>query len=546
MKGIVMLRQINFTVNKFKLKYIITFVLLLLIHITIAMKFSITNDEAYYIAFAKNLQLSYIDCPPLVSYLVWIPVHFNWNNPLYLRIVVILLHCLSSILIALVAKNNSDCQQEENMWFTIYGAYIIPIFGMFGIMILPDAGLIFSLSLMLYVVDRAYNRQKLDYIDAFWLGIGLGIGMLSKFHIFPLGIGMLLGLFLHLVSGWCIDLRKIILLTVIIIGSSLVISAPMWIWNIHNNFASFRFQIQHGFAEANSINLIFFFGFLIASVAYLTPWFTYFLIRYGFCQKIRLYLIIPTNILFLILLSASLKKVVLGHWIGPGFWLLLPYAVTNMLHLGKINLLRLSYYITTSIIAILAILLLLPGNMTNLKRVIKIFSKDMSNVADIFLWNDLNIILQDDRVKNSINKLENDSKSAIHCSFQLPLIATSDWWVTAQLEYLNLPIFDNKKFKIININPQHTSFYLWREKMEEFHDCPLLLITTRGLPDFLPDLLMLPYQKKSPLPEQQLQEQVIQNITDYKNVKIHLVNAVFRDQSTLHTIYNNSIMHPHF
>ena len=86
-----------------------------------------------------------------------------------------------------------------------------------------------------------------------------------------------------------------------------------------------------------------------------------------------------------------------------------------------------------------------------LPSLIKIFSKDMSNVADIFLWNDLNIILQDDRVKTAINKLENDSRNTRNCSFQLPLIATSDWWVTAQLEYLNLPTFDNKKFKIMKI-----------------------------------------------------------------------------------------------
>ena len=48
------------------------------------------NDSYYYWTWSKNLQLSYLDGPPMIAYLLWISTHVFGNNFFAINIVSVL------------------------------------------------------------------------------------------------------------------------------------------------------------------------------------------------------------------------------------------------------------------------------------------------------------------------------------------------------------------------------------------------------------------------------------------------------------------------
>ncbi|MCC2645393.1 MAG: phospholipid carrier-dependent glycosyltransferase, partial [Burkholderiales bacterium] len=280
--------------------------------------------------------MSYVDAPPFVAYLNIVQAKLGIFQPLINRLLVVILHLIATIFLILIVKNNHVIIPSNNrdnlsdkLLITFLLAYIIPIFGLYGIFILPDSGLILGLSLMLWVSDHILREGYISIKNSLLLGIGLGIGLLSKYHILPLGGGMLLGLYLDLAcrNSNQYSLRPLAMLIIsVLLG--LVIAAPLFIWNYTNHYASFIFQLQHGF-NSNSWQLISMVGFIFGAILYLTPWFAYMLFKYGVLKERRYYILIPVFCLCLILLISSLRKNILPHWLSPAFWLLIPYTVIN-------------------------------------------------------------------------------------------------------------------------------------------------------------------------------------------------------------------------
>ncbi len=91
----------------------------------IAAQFPITNDESYYIAFSKNLQLSYVDAPPFVSYLNIIQVTFGLVSPLYERSLVIVLHLLATLFLLAIVRNH--CINDEHLATKLLITFLIAI-----------------------------------------------------------------------------------------------------------------------------------------------------------------------------------------------------------------------------------------------------------------------------------------------------------------------------------------------------------------------------------------------------------------------------------
>ncbi|HLX53147.1 MAG TPA: hypothetical protein VKR58_04370, partial [Aquella sp.] len=293
--------------KNYAIKNKLIYCLILIVSIVIAARFPIGNDEAYYVAFAKDLQLSYVDAPPFVAYLNIIQAKLGLFQPLANRFWVIILHLISTLFLMLIVKNDhlakkntSDVSNRpgisDKLLVTFTLAYIIPIFGLYGILILPDCGLILGLSIMLWTSDNIIREKLVSMKNSLFLAIGLGIGLLSKYHILPLGGGMLLGLYLDLFfmhsqdnrqANW-LNLAKLILS--ILLG--LIIATPLFMWNYTNHYASFIFQLQHGFGS-NNWQLSSMFGFILGTLLYLTPWFAYILGKYGFLKDRRYYLLVP-------------------------------------------------------------------------------------------------------------------------------------------------------------------------------------------------------------------------------------------------------------
>lgn len=524
-------------------EYWAIYAVVLLANVIISAQFPITNDESYYIAFAKHLQLSYVDAPPFVSYLNVLQVSLGLDSPLAARSMVIILHLLSTILLLQIVFNNRDTHEQplgsvensttlgKQLLVTFLMAYIIPIFGIFGTFILPDTGLIVALSIMLMVTDKVMTKARLSWCDALYLGIGLGIGLLSKYHIFPLGGGILLGLFIELCLKTRFEWSMIVkLLFTILIG--LICALPLFIWNAEHHFASFVFQFQHGF-QSNSWQLHTMFLFIMSATLYLTPWFTYLLLKRGLFTHKHWYLIIPVAGLFSILLFSSLRKHILPHWISPAFWLLIPYTVINSRqHLGALKSLMKACIYTAILWIVLIGILIAPGGLQNIKEASKLYNTDTKMFTDLLLWEELPSLIQENRALKLMLSKALARKQSPQCSVHQPIIATFRWYWASQIEYTQL--FSGAK--ILNLDQHSTSFYLWRDQWSDFAGCHVILLSGNRQ-TITPELMNILTVHD---------EMTIHGLGDYKTLDLELITATLKDRDSLQKAQSELENNPHY
>jgi len=485
--------------------------------------------------------LSYVDAPPFVAYLNIIQAKLGLSYPLANRLLVIIFHLISTILLMLIVKNNQSAEEKEaldeannntlsdKLLVTFLLAYIVPIFGLYGILILPDSGLILGLSIMLWSSDNISRQKQVSLQNSLFLALGLGIGLLSKYHILPLGGGMLLGLYLDLLfmpnqdnqqSNWS-NLAKLILSVIL----GLIIATPLFMWNYANHYASFIFQLQHGF-NSNNWQLTSMLGFILGTLLYITPWFAYMLGKYGLLKERRYYLLVPVISLSLILIMSSLRKNILPHWLAPAFWLLIPYAVINS---RKLKLLKSMCKYTTILWTLLLFILLLPGGMLNVKKVAKLFNPDTSGLADLLLWQELpQLFAENMSFQHSLATLNNSPQN---CQSSYKLIGASRWYWAAQLEY-NM-VFD-ANYKILNLDLQSSNFYTWRDNLAHFANCRVLVISDRHN---LPDLANLINVQNS---------YTIHGIGDYKSLDLMIVEGTFKDVAVITPFQQKLLKNPHY
>lgn len=535
-------------------------------------------------AFAHDLQLSYVDAPPFVAYLNLLQTKLGIYIPLINRFWVIILHLISTLILMLIVKHHyfgdntkQPSQQKtlsDQLLVTFSLAYIIPIFGIYGFLILPDSSLILSLSIMLLASDSIYHEKRVSIKNTLFLAIGLGVGLLSKYHILPLGGGMILGLYLDLIfftrkANW-LNLAK--LCTSITLG--LIIATPVFIWNYANHYASFIFQLQHGFSS-DRWQFSSLFGFILGSILYLSPWFTYMLSKYGLLKSKHYYLLIPVISLSLILMMSSLRKNILPHWIAPAFWLLIPYTVINVKNLKPLK----SMCKYTSILwLILCFILLLPDGILNIKKISKLFNQDTTGLANLLLWQELPGLFADNpQIQNSLKTLNNPTHD---CHSTYRLIGTTRWYWTAQLEYHK--VF-SPNYKILNLDLQSSNFYTWRDNLSTFANCPILVIADRNNLDDLAKLIniqksynlhgisdygidnydinhlsnLLTIQKSYSLRNINNSKDSASSVTtpnnytlhtvgDYKSLNLIVVEGVFKTTANIAPIRQNLLNHPHY
>lgn len=197
-------------------------------------------DEAYYWVWSLHPQLSYFDHPGMVSWLLSLGAIFG-DIPQGQRIPSIFLnHCL--LIVWFFILKNLWSKDLTKTWLILFLAS--PFLGVGSILVTPDAPVLFfwSLSLLFFLQQQKSNQWYWPLL----LGLSLGLGFCSKYHIVLLVIGLLLYLFFE--KRWKTIKARDWLLVVI---GGLATSWPVLLWNIQNDFASFRFQLNHGLGKSD-------------------------------------------------------------------------------------------------------------------------------------------------------------------------------------------------------------------------------------------------------------------------------------------------------
>jgi 4-amino-4-deoxy-L-arabinose transferase-like glycosyltransferase len=260
------------TKNSFVLRALL---LSLIVKLFLAYLLPVVGDESYYLVWGQYLQLSYFDHPPAVAWLTWIsnqlysvfPLSWFW---LSIRLPFIIISTVTFLiwLKAYLFEQNEDANVKS---FTIL-YFLNPLLGLGGIFATPDIPLLFFWSMAYYAILKIRATQFIKWYAI--LGVSLGLGFCSKYHIVVLPISMIIALF-FLKDLKSIQIKKLIY--TVIFG--FIFSLPVVIWNYQNEWSSFLFQLNHGFNAEKKYNFMWTISYLVGQVILFNPIILFYLFK---------------------------------------------------------------------------------------------------------------------------------------------------------------------------------------------------------------------------------------------------------------------------
>ncbi len=237
--------------------------------IALAAAVGLGTDEAYTVANARNLALSYVDYPPLH---VWLVGTWSWlwhsELPVIVRLPFIALFAGSTWVMFRLAAFLFDAR--VGFWSALL-FNLAPVFSLaHGSWVLPDGPLIFFLLSGALVVARLlFATAEPSYSFTSWLIAGslAGLAMLSKYHgaFLPAGI-------LAFLMSWAPG-RRVLALPGPWVGATLAILvfSPVIIWNVNHDWAGLFFQTKR-LTESADLNPTRVFISIAGQAGYLAPW----------------------------------------------------------------------------------------------------------------------------------------------------------------------------------------------------------------------------------------------------------------------------------
>lgn len=306
-----------------------------------------TPDECYYWVWSQKLQLSYFDHPPFIAWLFKLssalPLHAGSSRfP-----AVILGHTTLWIWFILWKKiKPSILEVESNNWLIFF--LLSPMIGLAGLIATPDVPVVFFWSLSILFVLNILEKQRL--IDYCLLGLSLGLGFCSKYHIV---------LFVPILISYLIIEKKLNLIrwpyVVATISLGLLFSMPVVIWNYQNDFSSFLFQLNHGLGR-KTYKFYWTWTYVLAQIAVIFPTVFYYAAKIkttGFSRLLAYFAWGP----LLFFLFSSFKGLVEVNWPIISYPAVLTLALIND---SDKKAMQWTKYIWLSLIAFALFLVLSP------------------------------------------------------------------------------------------------------------------------------------------------------------------------------------------
>lgn len=209
------------------------------------------SDEVYYWMWGRIPGLSYFDHPPLQSWLLGLTYNVFGRSLFALRFLTILTMIGTFWIFMIWAQRFSGRYWQSHFWFAIAIYLASPTFGLFGSVAFHDHLLIFLCLLsghfFITYLTVWETRGKLARGSLYLGAVVLGLAALTKYSAIFLGLGV----FAVIVFGR--PYRRLLKDPHLYLAAvvSVLILTPVFIWNVQNEFASFRFHLsdRHGGAS---------------------------------------------------------------------------------------------------------------------------------------------------------------------------------------------------------------------------------------------------------------------------------------------------------
>lgn len=279
-------------------------------------------DEAYYWNYAQHMELSFLDHPPMVAWLIWLGTAIAGDNEFGVRIGAFVCGLITMGYLYALARNLYD---KTTAMRAVLLLAILPFGFVPGMLMTADAPLLAAWAATLYYMERALLADQ----KWAWLGMGIafGLGILSKYTLGLLGPAALLFVILDPASRRWLSRPHAYLAA----AFALIMFSPVIIWNMEHNWASILFQSQRATGIGNQFSLHWLFlhvllmltpvGLVAASMA-LWPGDDS---RSDPCAArrrlfVRVFTCVPLAVFFCLSLFGAPKF----HWTGPVWLALLP------------------------------------------------------------------------------------------------------------------------------------------------------------------------------------------------------------------------------
>jgi len=299
----------------------------LTIHLIIAIHTPLTVDEAHYVLYGHFLDWSYFDHPPLVGWLQAVALTLG-EQEWQLRLWALLCYALSLMLLHGYTRYLTHSTACANLAALLFGC--IPILHVLGIGLVPDS-LLLPLSIALIWQAQRTLEEPHTWNWAM-IGLLLGLSALSKYTAALFAVGLLLVL-LTSEQSWRWFIKARFWLAVFLAG---LLSLPIFYWNLHHDWISIQYQLDHGRPESafeweklgqSQLSQL----LIYTPLVWLTTWLVVVNIKNWWSslpQRQLMLFILPALIIFT--LSAG-KEPSLPHWLAFFYVLLLPLISVQLI-----------------------------------------------------------------------------------------------------------------------------------------------------------------------------------------------------------------------
>ena len=362
-----------FESSRFSLRHAFLFIAILSILRLIYLLFvPITPQEAYYWYYIQHPALSYFDHPPMAAYSIGLGTLIFGNSVFGVKVMAVIwfaginfLFLQTLWLIFLMYK--PQLSTEELGSYSFFGLILfnLSIFThLYAITMVPDTPLLYFWILTLHFFLKFIQTRERKWW--FWMGLALGLGMVSKYTMIAIVPALFTALLLKK------DLRRYLITPYpyLMLLIMLIIFSPVILWNAQHHWASFGFQFTHRAEKLKPFTTKYIVQLFFSQLFILTPLLFGFLVDFIVrLFKNRFRELIP-NILFLSgffiiggFVYISLKSLVKMNWLLPGYlgWIL-GAVLLFITQKGRINKwIKAGGYFSVFLLIVAYLILLIPN-----------------------------------------------------------------------------------------------------------------------------------------------------------------------------------------
>jgi len=418
-----------------------------LIRLIVSPLFGLGVDEAHYVLYAKYLDWSYYDHPPLVGWAHALFFYTLGTSEFLARLPAVIVFAFTSYCAYIFMMRITQSVRLSTL--AVLALNCSFMFNVLGLMLLPDSLLLPLVFLLIFVAEKISRDKKLVYF--LYMGFILGLMGLAKYTAI---------LFVPPLAAYFIIKHRYDLLVskrmLLAAAIAMLLVSPVLYWNLQNDFASFRYQTGRVLGAA-SVDIKAFLTSLAAQFGAYSP-FLFLIAFYGFFKSlrdkndwIRLALLFGGSILIFFLYT-SLRETALPHWNSPFYLLFIPIGV---------------HY--------------LSGPVRNTKKIFLNFSIGFSLIVTLFAYAELGgkyfrfpdyqspfrDIYGYDVMAAEADKILKENKSAKQA------LAVTNWTVGSRMSYYALPY----RMDVFVIDKRVDQFDFWQKISPLGYD--LLFVNTR-------------------------------------------------------------------